>query len=85
MQRITKAVLASKVSRVNAALGYGASPEYPTIGAVVLYSAYGSTAVHRVVNSGGGQDVLSPLGTKRECAIFLDGMLSGFSVLPVAR
>jgi hypothetical protein len=81
MQRITNAILDAKVAQVNLALGYGKSPEYPTVGAVVLYGAYGSTGVHRIVTDGGGVTVLAGLGTKRETAIALDGILAGIELM----
>jgi len=67
MQRVTTEVLQAKVERVNAKLGY----DNP----IRLYSAYGETAV--VQSVGSGQEHLSGFGTKKECAIFLDGMLAG--------
>ena len=79
MQRITTAVLDAKVSRVNNALGF-AETSYNTVGAVRLYSAYGGTSVVRVMNDGGGITTLSPMGTKRECALYIDGMLAGLEL-----
>ena len=71
MQRVTTEVLQAKVERVNAKLGHGRNYDNP----IRLYSAYGETAV--VQSVGSGQEHLSGFGTKKECAIFLDGMLAG--------
>ena len=75
MQRLnTQSLVMSKLARVNAALGYD-DPAYNTVGSLQLYSAYGSTSVIRLCN--GGTEQLSGLGTKKECVLFLDGMLAG--------
>jgi hypothetical protein len=79
MQRMTTAVLMAKLSRVNRALGF-TETSYNTVGAVQLYSAYSATSVVRVVNDWGGIETLSPMGTKRECALFIDGMLAGLEI-----
>ena len=73
MQRVTTEVLEAKVQRVNAKLGYDNVPTWQC--PIRLYSAYGATAV--VQSVGSGQEHLSGFGTKKECAIFLDGMLAG--------
>lgn len=70
--RITKKHLTAKVALVNAQLGY----TEPTIGSIRLYGAYGGTAVHQLMNQSGGVNALSELGTMRETARFLDGMLA---------
>ena len=77
MQRLsTQSLVMSKLARVSAALGYD-DPAYNTVGSLHLYGAYGSTSVVRVGNESGGSEQLSGLGTKKECALFLDGMLAG--------
>jgi hypothetical protein len=80
-QRITDAHLEAKVRVVNGMLGNDPDAPYPTPGMVILYSAYGSTAVHRVCNEHGGQENLSTLGTKREAALFLSGMIAALRAL----
>ena len=77
--RVTVRELDTLVERVNALLGF-TDTSWNTVGAVTLYGAYGSTAVHRIVNTSGGITVLSGLGTKREAALFLRGMLAGLEV-----
>lgn len=76
--RITNAVLQAKVDNVNRLLGFdpdgGANGGYNCPGFVILRSAYGSTGVSAYSGAHGGQRDLSGLGTKRETAIFLDGM-----------
>lgn len=80
--RITDEHLQGKVNIVNRALGF--DPEtnrYNTVGAVQLYGAYGSTGVHRVSNEHGGVSQLCGLGTKREVALFLDGMIQALRIV----
>ncbi len=77
MKRLsTQSLVMGKLARVNAALGYD-DPAYNTAGSLHLYGAYGSTSVVRVSNKGGGTEQLSGLGTKKECVLFLDGILAG--------
>lgn len=77
MKRLTtQSLVMNKLARVNAALGYD-NTTYNTVGSLQLYSAYGSTSVVRVCNESGGSEQLSGLGTTKECALFLDGMLAG--------
>ena len=75
-QRITNKHLEAKIAIVNGLLGYE-DPAWNTVGAVHLYGAYGGTGVHRTMNEQGGVEALFPLGTKRETATFLDGMITG--------
>lgn len=77
--RITVKHLEAKVVVVNALLGH-TDPQWNTVGSVKLYSAYGATAVHRVVNTSGGCTVLSELTTMREISRFLDGLITGLRV-----
>ncbi len=79
MDRITDRDLSSRVDSVNHLLGFE-NVHYPTVGTVVLYQAYGSTAVHFVMNDQGGQRTLHGLGTKREAFYFLNGMLNGLRI-----
>lgn len=81
-QRITNGILEAKVKIINEALGT-VTPAWNVIGTVRLYGAYGSTAVHRVMNTSGGVESISPLGTKREVAMFLDGMISALRITEV--
>jgi hypothetical protein len=71
---MTKAHVEAKIDIVNGMLGHD-EPEWNTIGAVRLYGAYGAYAVHRVSNEHGGVTDLSTLGTLRETAVFLSGMI----------
>lgn len=79
MNRITNAHLTGKVNTVNHLLGFE-DAGYSTIGAVDLYSAYGSTGVVRYANEFGGVSTLFNLATKRECAVFLDGMIQSLRI-----
>lgn len=79
--RITDKFLQARVNTVNRMLGFDpASVTWNTVGAVVLYGAYGATAVHRVSNTSGGVSDLSGLGTKREISFFLAGMIEALRV-----
>lgn len=79
MDRITDADLNRRIDTVNSLLGFE-DPRYPTPGTVVLYSAYGSTAVHMVMSPEGGQSELHSLGTKREAFLFLNGLIKGLDM-----
>lgn len=72
--RITDKHLTAKVGIVNRMLGFE-DAGYSTVGAIDLYSAYGSTGVVRYCNEAGGVSTLFNLTTKREVANFLDGMI----------
>lgn len=80
MDRITDKDLDRRIATVNSLLGFPDEVSYPTPGTVVLYSAYGSTGVHMVVNDAGGQTDLHSLGTKREAFIFLNGLIKGLDM-----
>lgn len=75
MNRITDEHLEAKVDTVNRLMGIEVPTPYSTNNAVHLYKAYGSVAVHAYVGPHGGSSDLSTLGTKREAANFLDGMI----------
>lgn len=77
--RITKSHVEAKVSIVNDMLGYEA-PQWNTIGAVRLYGAYGGYGVHQVMSTSGGVTELAPIGTLREAAQFLSGMIAGLRI-----
>lgn len=75
--RITKAHLEAKVSIINDTLGTNPKA-WNVIGTVQLYSAYGATGVHRVMNTVGGvDDLMGGLGASREVSRFLDGIIAG--------
>lgn len=80
MNRITDADLNRRIDTANSLLGFSSDVPYPTEGTIVLYQAYGSTAVHRVCNDQGGQTMLHSLGTKREAFIFLNGLIKGLDM-----
>lgn len=84
--RITKSHVESKVGIVNGMLGFDTLADTPlpynTVGAIRLYGAYGGYGVHRVMNEAGGVTELAPIGTLREAAKFLDGMIA---VLRIVR
>lgn len=73
--RITTAHLEGKVATVNRLLGNDPDAPYSTPGVVILSSAYGGTGVFRYVNTSGGvSDLMGGHWTRREAAMFLDGM-----------
>jgi len=79
--RITNANLEGKIRSVNTLLGNDPDAPYSTIGLVHLYGAYGMTGVHRYANEHGGvSDLMGNLGTKREVATFLDGMITALRI-----
>lgn len=71
--RITQAHIDAKVDTVNSLLGV----QYPEVGAIYLYMAYGGVSVAETINEHGGIRQLTGIGTKREAATFLDGMIIG--------
>lgn len=77
--RITQKHLEAKVSIINGMLGHDA-PEWNTVGAVRLYNAYGMTGVHRTMNASGGVTSLAELGTARDAAHFLSGMIAALRI-----
>jgi hypothetical protein len=80
--RITDKHLEAKVRIVNAMLGFDVDAlEYNTIGSIQLYGAYGGTQIHRVANEAHGVSALSTLGTKRETAEFLSGMIAALRIV----
>jgi hypothetical protein len=79
--RITDANLEGKIRSINTMLGNDPDAPYSTIGLVHLYGAYGMTGVHRYANEhGGASDLMQKLGTKREVATFLDGMIAALRI-----
>lgn len=79
--RITPKHLEAKVGIVNTLLGFAADPPYSTVGAVVLYSAYGGKGVHRYSNECGGvADLMGGCQTAGECSRFLDGMITALRI-----
>jgi hypothetical protein len=76
---MTQAHVNAKIDIVNGMLGYDA-PEWSTVGAVRLYGAYGGYGVHRVMSTSGGVTELAPIGTLREAAIFLSGMIAALRI-----
>ena len=79
--RMTRKHLEAKVDIVNSMLGFDPDAlEYNTIGSIQLYSAYGATQIHRVVNDAHAVDALSTLGTMRETAEFLSGMIAALRI-----
>jgi hypothetical protein len=49
---------------------------------VALYCAYGSTSVVGTIGNSSGTITLSGFGTKRETAMFLDGMRHALFLVP---
>lgn len=83
--RITEAHLEGKVRTVNALLGNDPDAGYSTPGVIVLSGAYGGTAVHRYANTMGGvSDLTGGHITKREVALFLDGMIRALYIVQEA-
>jgi hypothetical protein len=81
-ERITDRFLRGQVDTINRLLGFDPeSVRWDTIGSVQLYGAYGSTAVHRIMNDAGGVTDLSGLHTKREVSLFLAGMIAALYVM----
>lgn len=72
--RITIGHLNDKVAYINRALGFDA-PKWNTVGAIKLYRAYGSTGVHRTMNTSGGITELMGLATMRDVDNFLAGII----------
>lgn len=82
MNRMTDKVLEAKVSIINGMLGHPEGAGYNTPGLVVLYGAYGGTGVHRYSGRAGGvADLMGGVGTKREAALFLDGMIAALRIV----
>jgi hypothetical protein len=80
--RITDKHLEAKVRIVNAMLGFDVDAlEYNTVGSVQLYHAYGASQIHKVISTGHAVDALSTLGTKRETAEFLSGMIAALRIV----
>jgi membrane-bound lytic murein transglycosylase B len=46
-----------------------------------LYHAYGASQIHKVISTGHAVDALSTLGTKRETAEFLSGMIAALRIV----
>lgn len=86
MNRITEAMLDSKLADLNAALDLPLDPYAPerdaqgklvaNAGTFVLEWAYGGVMLCRMC-AGGGQSSISGRGTKRECYTFISAMLAG--------
>ena len=75
-QRITLAHVEAKVNIVNGLLGFNPDEvSWNTDGAICLNRAYGATGVAQYSGTGGGVRTLMPLGTMREAANFLSGMI----------
>jgi hypothetical protein len=79
--RITESHLQGKVDTVNRLLGNDPDAPYSTVGLVILSGAYGGTGVHRYSNTSGGvSDLMGALGSKREVALFLNGMIEALRI-----
>ena len=88
MNRISKAMLESKLEDLNAALDLPLEPYAPerdargnlvaNAGVFVLDWAYGGVSLCRMC-AGGGQNTVSGRGTTRECYTFVSAMLAGIS------
>jgi hypothetical protein len=80
--RVTDKHLEAKVSTINAMLGFDVDAlECNTVGSIQLYHAYGASQIHRVANAAHGVSQLSTLGTKRETAEFLSGMIAALRIM----
>ena len=81
-QRMTISHIEAKVDTVNRLLGFDpAEVKWNTVGAVCLERAYGATGVRQTSNeSGGERDLMGGLGTMRECAHFLNGMIQALRI-----
>lgn len=72
---MTQEHVEAKVSIVNGMLGFD-DPQWDTVGAIRLYGGYGGYGVHRVMSTSGGVTELAGIGTLREAAQFLSGMIA---------
>jgi hypothetical protein len=79
--RITRKHLEAKVSIVNGMLGFDEEDGYNTKGLLVLYGAYGGHQVHQYIGEAGAVNSLSTLGTARETAEFLSGMIAALRIV----
>lgn len=52
---------------------------------VQIYAAYGAYGVHQIVNESGGARELLGLGTAREAAAFLSGMIAAARMIGGGR
>jgi hypothetical protein len=77
--RISKSHVEAKIGIVNGMLGHD-DPQWNTIGALRLYGAYGGYGVHRTMSESGGITELAPIGTLREAAQFLSGMIAALRI-----
>lgn len=84
MERITEKMLKYRLDTINKMLGAPLEPYTRTegkykanIGNYHLYSAYGSTGVHKMVGEGGGVTTVLGLGTKREIYDQLTALMRG--------
>ena len=75
-ERITERHLQGKIDTINRLLGIDPDAGYNAKGLVHLGGAYGGTTVYRYVGeSGAVSNVMYGFHTKREVAMFLDGMI----------
>jgi hypothetical protein len=81
--RITDTHLYAKCETVNHLLGFeGEGPHafFLKDGCVTLDTNIGGTRVVQYVGPNGGQRDLSERGTKRECLIYLNGLIKGLDM-----
>lgn len=88
MERITEKMLQYRLDTINKMLGAPLEPYTRTdgkskanIGNYHLYSAYGSTGVHRMVGEGGGITQVLGLATKREIFDQLCALITGLQAM----
>ena len=90
MNRITKAMLTSRLDALNDALDLPREPYaaerdangclQSNAGTFVLDWAYGGVRLSRMAAGGGERDI-SPRGTTRECYTYLSAMLTGIALV----
>ena len=87
MQRISKQHLTDQLDRLNRLTGNpltkytrGDGAWRGNVGHYCLYSAYGMTGLHQLVNEGGGAREVFGLTTKRDLYGKLDALILGYSL-----
>jgi hypothetical protein len=75
MNRMTKQHVLAKMDTANRMLAARGIRDFGTIGALSLYQANGNVSVVYREYSTGAQRTLGPIGTLRESATFLQGMI----------
>jgi hypothetical protein len=86
--RVTRKHLEAKIGIINGMLGFdpdgGENGGYNHKGFLNLYSAYGGYQVHQYIGESGAVNSLSNLGSAREVAEFLSGMIAALRIVKEA-